>query len=355
VCVGGLIDHAAADSNNLWSGLCQSYGLSFIWRTSVHIRPMVLCSITASLVLLVVVASRAEDSGLAKELTEKGAKLTETQGIITGLDLPNLAKWSEDDFKKIGQLAHLQKLSFGAGLTDHHLSLLIHLPEVTTFTTNGSQLDDDGVRQLANFKNLTVLTFFHPGKEFTGVGLADLTVLPKLESLTVGGSSVFGNEGLSAIAKLSHLKGLRIWHCNADSQGLACLKDLQDLRSITVGQRLSNKPPTLLDDNALAILASMKSLESVSLMEARLSLSALSKLKQLPALTRLTLGGIDIPESDVAKLKAELPRAQIKWTAPTPVEMKRIEALFWPEAVTCAQTGRIRKPIPEDSLCRAHC
>ena len=72
----------------------------------------------------------------------------------------------------------------------------------------------------------------------------------------------------------------------------------------------------------------MKSLQSVSLSEARLSLAALSQLKELPALTSLTLTGIDIPESDVEKLKAELPRAQIKWTAPTPAEMKRIGALF---------------------------
>jgi hypothetical protein len=293
-----------------------------------HIPSNAVYLIAASLLLFLAAASRGDDAGLAKELTDKGAKLTETQGAITGFDLPKLTTWTDDDFKKIGQLSHLQKLSFGAGLTNHQLSLLIHLPEVAAFSTNGADLDDDGVRQLVNFKNLTVLTFFHPGRKFTGVGLADLSDLPKLESLTVAGSSVFGNEGLAAIAKLSHLKGLRTWHCNADSQGLAYLKDLKELRSITVGQRLSNKPPTLLADDALATVASIKSLESVSLSEARLSFTALSQLKELPALTSLTLTGIDIPESDVDKLKAELPRAKIKWTAPTPADMKRIGAMF---------------------------
>jgi len=284
--------------------------------------------IAASFLLLVAATSRGEDAGPAKELTEKGATLTETKGVVTGFDLPKLSAWNDDDFKKIAQLSHVQKLSFGPGLTNDQLALLIHLPEVSTFSTNGSALNDDGVRQLANFKGLTVLTFFHPSNKFTGVGLADLAVLPKLEGLTVGGSSVFGNDGIAAIGKLSHLKNLRVWHINADSQGLASLKDLKELQSITVGQRLSNKPPTLLSDDALPILASMKSLQSVSLSEARLSLTALSQLKELPALTSLTLIGIDIPESDVAKLKAELPRAKIKWTAPTPVDMKRIGALF---------------------------
>jgi hypothetical protein len=287
-------------------------------------RSPAVCSLAAGLLLLVAATSRSEDAGLAKELTEKGAKLTETKGVITGFDLPNPSTWNDDDFKKIGQLSQLQKLSFGIGLTNHQLSLLIHLPYVSTFTTNGSELDDDGVRQFAHFKNLTVLTFFHPSRKFTGAGLADLADLPKLEGLSVGGSSVFGNEGLKAIGKLSHLKNFRIWHCKIDSQGLAYLKDLQDLRSIMI----SYDPPAPLDDHALAILASIKSLESVTLMESRLSLAALSQLKHLPALTHLTLNGIDIPESEVEKLKAELPRAQIKWVAPTPNDMKRITATF---------------------------
>ena len=126
------------------------------------IRSRAACCLAALLLLLIAPASRGEDAGLVKEFTEKGAKLTETQGVITGFELPDLSKWTDDDFKKIGALSHVQKLSFGAGLTNHHLSLLIHLPEVSTFTTNGSQLNDDGVRQLVHFKNLTVLTFFHP-------------------------------------------------------------------------------------------------------------------------------------------------------------------------------------------------
>jgi hypothetical protein len=263
--------------------------------------------IAASLFPLGFAASRGEDADLAKELTEKGAKITETKGVVTGFDLPDPSKWNDDDFKKIGQLPHLQKLSFGAGLTNHHLSLLIHLPEVSAFTTNGCELDDDGVRQLAKFKNLAVLTFFHPTQKFTGAGLADLAVLPKLEGLTVGGTRGFGNEGLAAVGKLTRLKNLRVYHCNFDSKGVAFLKDLKELRSIMLGYK-----PAKADD-ALDSLASIKSLESVTLMEQRLSLAALSEFKQLPALTSLTLTAIDIPEADVEKLKAELPRAKIKW------------------------------------------
>jgi hypothetical protein len=198
-------------------------------------------------------ARGGQETSLAKELSDKGAKLTGAHGVITGFDLPDLSKWNDDDFKKIAELSRIQKLSFGRGLTNHHLSLLIHLPEVTAFTTNGSDLDDDGVRQLAQFKKLAVLTFFHPGRKFTGVGLADLSALPELEGLTVGGTNAFGNEGLAAIAKLPHLKNLRVWHCDADSKGLAPLKDLRELRSITVGHPLIPMRPEQADQQWLRI------------------------------------------------------------------------------------------------------
>jgi hypothetical protein len=48
----------------------------------------------------------------------------------------------------------------------------------------------------------------------------------------------------------------------------------------------------------------------------------------LPQLKRLTLDGIDMPESDVERLRTELPGVQIKWTAPNEGNLKRINALF---------------------------
>ena len=248
--------------------------------------------------------------------------------MATGIDVPDLSRLSSDDWQRIAQLTHLQKLSFGKGLNNNQVSILTRLPDVTSFTTNGSDLDDEGVAQLSQFKKLQVLTFFHPGNHFRGTGLEKLAALPNLESLTVAGTAVFGNEGMSAISKLKHLKSLRVWHTAADSQGVAVLKSLPGLTAVTLGQRLSFKPPTMVADDTIGVLVSIKSLESISLSESRLSLDALSQLKQLPSLKRLTLDGIEISESDVEKLRTELPHAQIKWTAPSPAAAKRIKALF---------------------------
>ncbi len=272
--------------------------------------------------------SRADDAAVSKDLAAKGAKITDANGVATSIDVAELSKLSDDDWQRIAQLTHLQKLSFGRGINNKQLAVLTRLADVTAFTTNGADLDDEGVALLSQFKKLQTLTFFHPGKNFKGAGLEKLANLPTLENLTVAGSSEFGNEGMASIAKLPHLKSLRVWHINADSQGVASLKSLSSLTSITLGQRLAQKPPAMLADDTIGLLVTMKSLESVSLSESRLSLKALSQLQQFPSLKRLTLDGIEIPEADVETLRKELPKVQLKWTAPTPDAEKRIKALL---------------------------
>ena len=62
--------------------------------------------------------------------------------------------------------------------------------------------------------------------------------------------------------------------------------------------------------------------------ESRLTFAALQRLKQLPALKKLTLGGIDIPREEVERLKRELPQVKIEWTEPNEAYRSRIRVLF---------------------------
>jgi len=65
----------------------------------------------------------------------------------------------------------------------------------------------------------------------------------------------------------------------------------------------------------------------LQLSEARLTFTALQQLKQLPALKKLTLEGIDVPKADVERLQKELPKLKIDWTEPNETYKKRIRAL----------------------------
>ena len=116
--------------------------------------------------------------------------------------------------------------------------------------------------------------------------------------------------------------------CGADAGGVKKLKALTNLKSLYLGQRLTYKPPACPNDETLALLVEMKSLESLQLDEARLTFAALQSLKQLPALKKLTLGGIDIPRTDIERLKKELPAVKIEWTEPNETYLKRIRSLF---------------------------
>jgi len=277
---------------------------------------------------LALLLALADDDAVAQALKDKGAKVVVAKGVVTSVEAGDVSAWTEDDFKRVASLSGLRNLSVGKGLTDAGLAILAGLPELDTLQTNASPFTDDGVGALAKAPKLKVLKIFHPDKGFTGSGLAKLT---GLERLTVAGSLAFADEGMAAVGKLTLLKEFRTWHAGQTIEGVKHLRGLKNLTSLTLGQRLASAPPTTLSNETLAILAELKSLESLRLEEARLSLEALQKLKQLPALKTLQLEGIDLAEGDVETLKKDLPGAKVTWTKPSDVYMKRIDRLFGPK------------------------
>lgn len=280
--------------------------------------------------ILSIVIAAADDAEIAAALRAKGAKVTEAKGAVTAVEVGDCSAWTEDQFRQLGRLVRLKSLSFGPGLGDASLPLLSGLSELESLSTNLSQITDDGVKGLAALKSLKILKFFHPGKAFSGAGLAALAELPALERLTIAGSLAFNDEGMAAVGKLTRLKEFRTWHAGQTLEGVKKLKDLPNLKQLTLGQRLAYKPPTTLSDETLVVLAELKSLETLQLEEARLTADALRRLRQLPDLKKLVLSGIDIPESEVEALRRDLPQATITWSKPSDVYLKRIRALFGP-------------------------
>jgi hypothetical protein len=281
-----------------------------------------------ALALLPFGSANADDSEAIKLFKAKGAEVKETMGVVTALSISDGTKLTDEDFRQIGRFAGLKTLTLSNCLNDRQLELLTGLSSLEYLQTNLADVTDDGIKPLAKLKGLKTLKFFHPGKSFTGAGLAHLTELPVLQSLTVAGSLSFGDEGMAAAAKLTGLKELRTWHAGFTDEGVKKLTVLKNLRSLYLGQRLTYNPPACPTDQTLAILVEIKSLESLQLDEARLTLDALRQVKQLPAMKKLTLGGIDIPKGQVEQLRKDLPDIKIEWTEPNEVYQKRIRALF---------------------------
>ena len=286
---------------------------------------LLVCSLST---FLVTASLHAGDAEILAALKSKGAEITETKGVATGLAFSDCSKLTASDYAQIRQLASVKLLNFGKGFDDAALKAVGAATGIEMLSTNGMDVSDEGVRALAEWKGLKSIAIFHPGKRLTGTGLAALASLPHLERLTVAGSLAFADEGMAAVATITQLKNFRTWHSGVTAEGVKKIAALKNLTSINLGQRLSSTPPVTLSDAALPVLAELPLLEDIALQEARLSVGALNKLKKLTHLKRLTLDGIDIPESDVAALKQQLPKTDVRWTAPTDANKKRIEELF---------------------------
>ena len=270
----------------------------------------------------------ADDAEIGKSLKAKGAEITEAKGVVTAITIQDGSKLTADDFQQIARLTNLKMLSLSGGLNDERLSQLTGLAKLESLQTNLAQVTDEGIKPLARLTNLKNLKFFHPGKSFSGAGLVHLAEMPNLERLTVAGSLAFNDDGMAAVAKLTGLKEFRTWHAGPTNEGVKKLKELKNLKSLYLGQRLTYKLPACPTDETIAVLAEFKSLESLQLDEARLTFTALQQLKQLPALKKLSLGGVDISKEEVERLRKELAQVKVEWTEPNEVYQKRIRALF---------------------------
>ncbi len=268
-----------------------------------------------------------------------GAEVKENGGGVTEVSFKDCSKLGEAEFRLLGQVSGLKKLTlYGQchGLNDQTLPLLAGLTELEELSTDGVQLSDEGFQHFAPLKNLRSLAFFHPSakvKSFTGAGLAQLKALPKLERLTFAGTDC-GDDALAAIAQLTQLKELGTWHTHQTQTGNAHLLKLTGLKSLWLGQRLRHwdgSPNALsLDDRTLDLITKLPSLESLTLNETRLSLAALSQLRSLPRLKKLRLEVVDVPADDIEKLRAVLPGVSIEWTPLTDKSREQLENMLKP-------------------------
>ena len=277
------------------------------------------------------------DASVTATLTNLGAQVTHTDGVVTKVFFKDCSKLGDAEFRLIGQLKELKSLTlYGQckGLTDETLPHLSGLAKLEELSTDGIQVSDAGLAKLTGLTRLRSLSFFHPSfgmKGFDGSGFAALKSLPKLERLTIAGTP-FDDKGMAAVAEITQLRDFRTWHTYQTQAGNESLTKLPELNSLWLGQRLrrydGGSNAASLDDSTFHVLTKLKTLESLTLDEARLSLAALQRLKELPRLKKLELRRIDIPAADVETLRAALPSVAIDWKPLMDDERTKLEAFL---------------------------
>lgn len=301
-------------------------------------HPM-LYRIAAAVVVTVCLAGSAlaAEASVVSHLEALGAKLVKKDGEVTEFTLTNCKQLGPAEFKLIGQLTSLKKLTLFGGchaLNDETLPLLAGLKRLEAIGTDGARLTDDGFRHFAAFGNLRQASFFHTSfgmAGFTGVGFGHLKDCPRLERLTVAGISM-GDEGLAAIGTLAQLKEFSTWHTWQTEAGNWHIARLSQLTSLKLGQRLPGKgreAPSL-SDASMAALLTMKSLQTLKIGEARFTLDALKQLQGLPGLKSLVLYETDFPETQIPALSAALPGVKVTLEPLTEAQRKKLDMYVKP-------------------------
>src|SRR5579872_3057078 len=123
----------------------------------------------------------ADDGEIVKLLMAKGAEFKETKGVVAAVSVSDGSKLTDDDFRQMARLTSLKMMTLSNCLSDKQLSLLTSLSGLEYLQTNLADVTDEGIKPLAQLKNLKTLKFFHPGKQFSGAGLAQLAGLANLQ------------------------------------------------------------------------------------------------------------------------------------------------------------------------------
>lgn len=281
--------------------------------------------------LFAVISAQADEAATAVLLEGLGGKVVRADGAVTEIEFRDSSDLGAAEWEAIGGLAGLKKIIVygkAGGLNDATVSQLLRLKNLQSFSADGAQLSDAGLRVMAGCTSLRSVSFFHLSfrmEGFTGEGFAAWSALPNLEKLTVAGMSM-GDVGFAAIAKITTLKELRTWHTYQTEAGNSHIATLPNLSTLMLGQRLPGQGrPLSLSDDSLGTIATIKSLTFLEIGESRFSLEALRRLGSLPHLEKLKITKTEISAAEIESLRADLPKVQIEFLPLTDEQRKQLE------------------------------
>ncbi|MBC8354382.1 MAG: PQQ-binding-like beta-propeller repeat protein [Planctomycetes bacterium] len=241
------------------------------------------------------------------------AQLAKTPGLC-GVNLELCGAITDRGIGHLQQASRLRVLRLTATAITRdglqHLTVLPHLVALDLEVCE--QVADDGCEALGRMHQLKALvlkkTAFEP-KRITPVGLAKLSGLVALESLSLYGNQVDDNS-LSKLAKLSNLRELDLSLTAISDAGLANLVSLEKLERLELLYSEGFAGPKI-SDTGLQHLTGHRKLQSLNLVGAKITDEGLQQLSQLNELQTLRLANIRLSGAAVEQLQSKLPQCQI--------------------------------------------
>ncbi len=180
-------------------------------------------------------------------------------------------------------------------VTDAGLVYLLDLPQLSwlgmRYYFDDSKITDEGLRTIAQMSSLRFLDL--NGTPITDEGLQHLSVLTKLKRLSINDTHVTP-EGLVHLAGMQDLENLYIYNTITDDS-VKHVSRLKGLKQLSANLEIS--------DESVALLATLPSLEYLSLSDPRITDAALADIARMPSLTTLLFQGCSITDRGLTRLR----------------------------------------------------
>ena len=213
-----------------------------------------------------------------------------------------------DGIAPIGEMTTLRTLSMHqTGLNDENVKYLKGLVDLEKLLLYGTRVSDNGMAELAGLTRLKELDL-----RATPCGTAAMEVylshMPELRLLDLSESnSPNVDEAMPAIAKLSHLENLNLWHTQVTDPAVALLASLPNLKSLNLDD---NKKVTDASMDTVGKLVNLEYLHigSTSVTDVGLAkLHNLKKLKKTKDDPALVITFLDVSDEAVESLMEAIP------------------------------------------------
>jgi Leucine-rich repeat (LRR) protein len=231
---------------------------------------------------LVSIPGHAVDS-LAWISEAGGVVSRNAQGDIFAIDLR--ASWAGDsDLAPLANIRTLRRLDISeTRIGDHGLRQLKNAPAVSELNLRYAELiTDQGVSALKNWKQIIRLNL--QGTKITDSALLQLSALTSLEALNIGSVQVT-DAGIEALASLVHLKELTLGGNKLTDAGLQPLRQMPGLTFLDLGgvQRTDSGPWSVsFGQSGLEAIATLRSLRRLRLSDTGINARGIEVLKRLP-------------------------------------------------------------------------
>ncbi len=282
--------------------------------------PLSLLALSATLALA---APETTPTVLGPVLQNLGAKFeTNWQFKEPALLLKTDTPLSEEAWIEIETLSPKRVAANGKGIDDPAIARFAKLP-LEAFSTDGSLMTDAGFESIRKMKSLKGFSLSH-ALQVKGTGAPAFANHPTLTTVSIGGTG-FGDAGMAALGSLKQLTKLSLNHDQITDNGLALLANHPTLESLMFSPQMSPR----LTDAALKTVATLKALKELTINDTVLTYEGgLQFLKALPNLQKLALGKVGLSETDLAKLKADLPNVVIKFEPASPEAVEKWHRQF---------------------------